>query len=222
MGNNLVNRSSEASKDVVAENKEVYQQPVLYDRPTVINRKAFKKAQDIPIDVKATVEGAPKLEKIAADVKQAIEDADKLAAENLAQSKEEVVDLKNEVQEVAPVVAPKTDIENILSYRINDSFGLTYVKNPRVIRGQIEVVNANEIKVNNELMFLYGIFVQPSSDKGGAAELYLRKITENKEVECYVVAFTQNADLTAICIVDGYNLNHRMVEMGYSQNIGLK
>ena len=44
----------------------------------------------------------------------------------------------------------------------------------------------------------------------------------DKDVECHVVAFTKNAELTAVCAVDGYSINHRMVDMGYSQNITLR
>ncbi|MBE6467854.1 MAG: hypothetical protein E7004_04620 [Alphaproteobacteria bacterium] len=179
---NVTTKDSETADDT--KDVKVYQQPVVYDKPTNINRKAFKKAQEIPIDVKATVEGKNMPDKV--EEKQ-IED------EN-----------------------------DILAYKKDDSFGLVYVENPRVVRGNIEIVNVNEVKVNGEVMFLYGVYAKPSSSNGMSGATYLQRITENKDAECHIVAFTQNADLTAICIVDGKNINHQLVKAGYSQNIGLK
>ena len=180
--------------------KESEKKTVVYESPITINRKAFKKAQDNPIDVKATIENQLKpQENIKEDV-----------------NKEVVFESENVVQ------GESSNEVDLLSYRIDNSFGLVYVEKPRIVKGLIEVVNANEIKINDELMFLYGIFVQPSSDKGVSAALYLKKITENKEAECHVVAFTQNADLTAVCVIEGRNINRMMVDMGYSQNVGMK
>ena len=45
---------------------------------------------------------------------------------------------------------------------------------------------------------------------------------EGKEIECHIVAFTQNAELTAMCAVDGISINHKMVDLGYSKNINLR
>ena len=40
-----------------------------------------------------------------------------------------------------------------IAYKKDDSFGLVYVENPRVVRGNIEIVNVNEVKVNGEVMY---------------------------------------------------------------------
>ena len=100
--------------------------------------------------------------------------------------------------------------------------GLTYRNEPRVVVGSVEVISANEIKINGEQMFLYGIYSAPTSTNGVDGEMYIKNLVEGKEVECRVVAFTKNAELTAMCAVDGVSINHKMVDMGFSQNICLR
>lgn len=142
-----------------------------------IDRKAFKKAQEIPVDVKATLEG------------QSTSDA--------------------------------VDNNDLFRYRKDFNLGLTYSKEPRIVKGEISVVNVNEIRIDGELMFLYGIYADPTSDNGIDGALYLQELVKEKEAECRVVAFTQNAELTAVCVVDGISINQKMVDMGISKNVSL-
>ncbi len=167
-------------KNDVVENN-VSQEEVKPVRETVraIDRKAFRRSQDNPIDVKATLENG--------------------------QAK-----------------AMNTDKDPLFAYKRNNSLGLTYRKEPRIVKGSVEVVNVNEIKINGEQMFLYGIYSQPTSTRGIDGAVYLKSLVMDKEVECHVVAFTQNAELTAVCAVDGFSINHKMVDMGFSQNVSLR
>ena len=100
--------------------------------------------------------------------------------------------------------------------------GYTYTKQPRVIKGEIFVVNVNEIKINGEQMFLYGIYNEPTSDLGMRGALYLQNIVKGKESECRVVAFTENAELTAVCVTGDVNINRKLLDMGFSKNISLR
>ena len=86
----------------------------------------------------------------------------------------------------------------------------------------IDVVNVNEIIIGGERMFLYGIFSPTSTPRGKDGAEYLKKLVADKEVECRVVAFTQNAELTAVCAVDGIAINHKLVDRGFSKNVSLR
>lgn len=98
---------------------------------------------------------------------------------------------------------------------------LRYLSAPETVSGVPVVINANELRVAGQMMFLYGIFVQPASQKGLDGALYLRRLLEDKTVECEINAYTYQNIATAICTLDGVNLNRRMVERGYSQNVAL-
>lgn len=98
---------------------------------------------------------------------------------------------------------------------------LRYLSVSEDISGIPTVINANEIRIAGQTMFLYGIFVQPASQKGIDGALYLRRLIEDKTVECKINAYTHQNIATAICYLEGVCLNRRMVELGYSQNVAL-
>ena len=131
----------------------------------------------------------------------------------------DVVKANDEVKKEEVVIANSGEL---FEYYKHPELGYVYSKNPRVIKGKILVVDANKIKINGEEMLLYGIYVDPSSETGIKASSYLQKMVKEKEAECRVVAFTQYADLTAICVVNGVNINRKLFNMGLSQNIGIK
>ena len=112
--------------------------------------------------------------------------------------------------------------DSLFEFKRDNTIGLTYRKEPRLVIGKAFVVSANEINIDGEDMLLYGIYSLPESQKGKDAALFLKNMIKNKEVECHVVAFTQNAELAAMCAVDGFSINHKMVDMGYSKNVSLK
>ena len=98
---------------------------------------------------------------------------------------------------------------------------LRYLTIPEEIYGVPQVINVNEIKVAGQVLFLYGIFAQPTSDKGIAGEIYLRRLVEGKNINCVIGAYTFQNVATAICTVDGININRSLVDQGYSKNVAL-
>ena len=175
---NATDKSGKVLQQKGVVEKDVVSQKIKSTRETVraVDRKAFRRAQDNPIDVKATLERG------------------------------------------------QADYQNVglFAFKRNDTLGLTYRKEPRVVKGSVEVINVNEIKINGEQMFLYGIYSQSTSPRGIDGAVYLKSLVMDKEVECHVVAFTQNAELTAVCAVDGISINHKMIDMGFSQNVSLR
>lgn len=116
----------------------------------------------------------------------------------------------------------KINSKSLFYFEHDNTSGLTYRKEPRIVKGSASVVNVNEININGENMLLYGIYSLPESQKGKNGALFLQNMIEGKEIECHIVAFTQNAELTAMCAVDGISINHKMVDLGYSKNINLR
>lgn len=98
---------------------------------------------------------------------------------------------------------------------------LYYVNEPVVINGNAAIVNANEIKIGTESIFLYGIYVDPNTSKGIEGSEALQNLVAGKTVNCIVNAYTYQGVATGICTVDGVNINKVMVESGYSKNVAL-
>jgi len=99
---------------------------------------------------------------------------------------------------------------------------LVYVSEAKFIHGPAVVVNANELRVNRESVILYGIYVDPNTQKGQEAKIFLDKTIAGKTVNCRVEAYTYQGVATAICLIDSVNLNKKLVEMGYSKNVSLE
>lgn len=139
------------------------------------------------------------------------------SAPSVAKPADEVKEVKSEVN--------KKNIFNsgeLFEYYQNPELGYIYSKDPRAVKGKITIIDANKIEIKNEEMLLYGVYVDPASELGVKAAAYLEKLVKEKDAECRVVAFTQYADLTAICVVEGVNINRKLFNMGFSQNIGIK
>lgn len=145
---------------------------VTYETPQMVNRRVFQKAQEIPVDVAATLKSA-----------------------------------SSEMPE--PV------------FKRNDTLGLTYLEKPRKVSGKVTIVNANELKIGNELFFLYGIYVSPASNEGIAALHYLQQNIDGREADCFVGAYASDGTATAICIYEGLNINQRLVDLKYSRDVSL-
>lgn len=99
--------------------------------------------------------------------------------------------------------------------------GLVYLDTPQKISGKVRVVNANELRIDGKLVFLYGIYVDPASDRGKQAEEYLRNNTEGQEADCFIGAYAKDGAGTAICFCQGKNINQTLVDLNYSRNITL-
>lgn len=98
---------------------------------------------------------------------------------------------------------------------------LVYVNEPKFIFGPTKVINANELVVNRENVFLYGIYVDPNTTKGQEAKIFLDKTIDNQPVNCKIEAYTYQDVATGICIVNGINLNQLLVEKGFSKDVAL-
>ena len=70
-------------------------------------------------------------------------------------------------------------------------------------------------------LFLHGIYVSPYSDKGKRAKVFLMDTISGKDVKCEVKAYTFQSVPTAICTIDGININTQLVDLGYSKNVAL-
>lgn len=99
--------------------------------------------------------------------------------------------------------------------------GLVYLDNPQKISGKVRVVNANELRIDGQLVFLYGIYADPASEKGKQAEEYLRNNAEGQEADCFIGAYAKDGAGTAICFCQGKNINQTLVDLNYSRNITL-
>lgn len=98
---------------------------------------------------------------------------------------------------------------------------LVYVNEPKAINGTAKVINANEIVINGETLFLYGIYVDPNTRKGQEAKVFLDKTINGEVVDCNIEAYTYQGIATGICRVKEINLNKELVEQGYSKNVAL-
>ena len=150
------------------EKKPGREELVVYDAPKVLNRKIFEQAQEVPVDVKATIT-----------------------------SDQKVV------------------------FKRYDNLGLVYLEIPQKIEGTAKIINANELKVKNERLFLYGIYVDPSSEQGIKTSKYLQDEFGDKEIECWIGAYSNKGMPTAICKYQGININQRLVDLKYSTNVSL-
>ena len=98
---------------------------------------------------------------------------------------------------------------------------LIYLSTPQEFSGSAYVVNANEINIGGNSIFLYGIYVNPRSREGTLGKNFLEKLIANEPVHCVAPAYTRQGVATAICSVGNISINHTMVDSGYSQNVSL-
>ncbi len=123
--------------------------------------------------------------------------------------------LKNE-----EVVKPK---KKVRKKQTTDKFGLTYLNVPQKISSQnVVVLNANEIVVGKNRLFLHGIYVNPQTNDGMMAKDFLIDLISGKDVDCMLVAYTKTNDYTALCYVGDIEINRLLVDKGYSENKALK
>lgn len=127
-----------------------------------------------------------------------------------------------EQQEPRVVNFEKPQVQSVNTVKENHkNLDLIYVDEPKQIEGMAIVITANEIKVGNTELFLHGIYVSPYSDKGKRAKVFLMDTISGKDVKCEVKAYTFQSVPTAICTIDGININKQLVDLGYSKNVAL-
>ena len=117
------------------------------------------------------------------------------------------------VQSAKKTIAETTTMKKKLNLR--------YLDKPEKISGMAVVINANEIKVWDATLFLHGVYVSPYDSKGKRAKSFLIDIINGKNIECLIQAYTYQSIPTAICEVDGVNINRQLVDLGYSKNVAL-
>ena len=98
---------------------------------------------------------------------------------------------------------------------------LIYLDTPQEISGEAYVVNANEIIIANNDIFLFGIYVNPNSREGMIGKDFLQKFIGSDPVYCRIEAYTRQGIATGMCYVRQISINHTLVNNGISQNVAL-
>ena len=104
---------------------------------------------------------------------------------------------------------------------VKKNLNLRYVDNPVTIKGYAKVINANELKIENTDLFLYGIYVDPNTAKGINGKGMLENLVRGKTVECQINAYTYQGIATGICTVGDININRTLVNSDISKNVAL-
>lgn len=115
-------------------------------------------------------------------------------------------------------IQPNTTVQQP---EVKKKLPLIYADNEEIVSGQAKVNNANEIEINDKAYFLHGIYVDPNTQKGLEAKSFLKTIIGENIIKCQIKAFTYQGIGTAICTVNGENINRLMVDRGYSKNVAL-
>ncbi|MBE6445263.1 MAG: hypothetical protein E7019_04325 [Alphaproteobacteria bacterium] len=115
-----------------------------------------------------------------------------------------------------------TEIENIPVIIKKGRAALKYLDKPETILGKAYVINANELKVGDVELFLYGVYVNPKTEVGRKAKQFLIETVENRNMSCQIIAYTYQNIATANCMIDDININDKLVENGYSKKVVLE
>ncbi len=105
----------------------------------------------------------------------------------------------------------------------NEYSNLDYLDEVITIRGSAKVYNANELSIEDVYVFLYGIYVNPRSEKGVRGSVFLKKLLKGAEVKCDILAYTkEDKTATAECYVNDVDINKAMVQYGFSKKVELR
>ena len=143
------------------------------------------------------------------------------------QAKSAPVIVPEALQNVAPVVAKEPEnavLPAAVSQQtepVKKKLPLKYLEKPQTVSGVATIISANELKIGSIAMFMHGVYADPKSANGAAAFEFLYSETLNKNVFCQIVAYTYQGVATALCSVDGINLNRELVKRGLSKNVAL-
>ena len=108
-------------------------------------------------------------------------------------------------------------------YDVVDNKQLEYLKTPEFYAGTATIVGSNSLYVSDRFMYLYGIYSDPQIHDLVQAQEYLVQLTEGKNIECYVVAYTvQTQAATSLCFAGDVLLNKALVDKYLADNIALK
>ena len=178
------------------DNSQKIQEEPIWNEADTLHRQAFERADGAPLPL---------------DNVQAPQNV------VLATQKEEIINKPDPVAVEEPKISSETlkkDKENKL--------GLIYLVTPQEFSGKAKVTNANEIVINENTIFLYGIYVDPNTTKGIEGKEYLRNWINGKEIRCVVEAYTKQGYATGMCYDGSLSINHQMVNKGFSKNVALE
>jgi hypothetical protein len=164
---------------------------VAYDAPKAYERRVFSQEQEAPVDVAGNAE-------------------QNKMSENTPQEPESVSEDDETAQPAEHLV-----------FNRKDFLKLIYLDQPQELRGVVQVVNANELRIGDTYVLLYGIYVAPKSSLGRRAMQYLERTFAGKEVYCQIGAYTPERTATAICLCEGVNINQKLVDLAYSKDVSL-
>ncbi|MBP1532238.1 MAG: hypothetical protein ILA52_01905, partial [Alphaproteobacteria bacterium] len=81
----------------------------------------------------------------------------------------------------------------------------------------------NSLYLNDNFLFLYGVYTNPQNYDAQAAQQYLTDITDGRNVHCEVIAYTvQTQTASALCFVNGISINRALVNHNLADNTALK
>ena len=132
---------------------------------------------------------------------------------------------ETKTEDEVTVKTPEKPKERHLATYYNeiDNHDLEYLKTPQVYQGTATVVGSNSLYIADKFVYLYGIYRDPQIHDLVQAQEYLVNLTENKEVDCHVVAYTvQTQTATALCFVGDTLLNKALVQRYLADNVGLR
>lgn len=123
---------------------------------------------------------------------------------------------ETESAEPAPLPAKNT-VDNSRRRKLD----LIYLDTFQEINGEAYVVNANEIIIGGNDIFLFGIYVDPTSSEGIAGKEFLENLIGTDPVKCVIEAYTRQGVATGMCYVRHISINHTLVNNGISQDVAL-
>jgi len=183
------------------------------ETPQLVRRQTFEKASNQEVAIRVDImEKTPQPEQ-----------KDVLPQEPTPPKTENFVTIEPEEIEVFKTPQPSPQPTQIPTPRtLPAEPDLIYLSTPQEFSGSAYVVNANEISIGGNSIFLYGIYVNPNSREGTLGKKFLEDLIRNEPVHCIAPAYTRQGVATAICYVGNTSLNHTMVNSGYSKNVSLK
>lgn len=160
----------------------------------------------------------------------------------LAKESQDVVDIKDirrageeaeafklpvaEVTKPVEVIEPEEEeVDETFDY--NKHYGeysnLDYLNEPITVSGEAIVHNANEMTVDGNYVFLYGIYANPKDGRGVRGKVFLKNFVQSEIVHCNILAYTKGeAVATAECYVGDIDINRLMVEKGFSDRVSAR
>lgn len=179
-------------------------------RTKSFRRKGFDSNGDVITKVEIEVEGLADNDRYSGDVEVVYGEVVETDMQNRAST------IKEEIKEITV-----NSDEPIVIKPIAQKLPLVYLQTPKDIVGKAVINNANELKIGEVYILLYGIYVNPKTTQGMKAKTFLETKTKDKEVKCSIVAYTYQNVATAICFVGNENLNKALVDMDLTKNVAL-